>query len=39
MKMLNGLNLILMTDNKLFCVKINYQKNARSKLGFRKDPY
>ena len=35
----NGLNLILMTDNKLFCVKMNYQKNARSKLGFRKDPY
>ena len=39
MKMLNGLNLILMTDNKLFCVKMNNQKNARSKLGFRKDPY
>ena len=39
MKMLNGLNLILITDNKLFWVKINYQKNARSKLGFRKDPY
>ena len=38
-KMLNGLNLILMTDNKLFCVKMNYQTNARSKLGFRKDPY
>ena len=39
MNMLNGLNLILMTDNKLFCVKMNYQKNARSKLGFRKNPY
>ena len=28
-----------LTDNKLFCVKMNYQKNARSKLGFRKDLY
>ena len=33
MKKLNGLNLILMTDNKLFCVKMNYQEKGKILSG------
>ena len=33
MKKLNGLNLILMTDNKLFCVKMNYQEKGKIVSG------